>query len=47
MKVKFYTTLREIAERFEEVEVLERMGEITYLNYLRIYHNVDVWPCDD
>lgn len=30
-----------------ETEKLERMGEINYINYLRVYKNMDVNPVDD
>lgn len=35
------------AEFRRETEKLERMGAINYINYLRVYKNMDVWPCDD
>ncbi len=38
-------------ERFaadrDETEKLLRMGAINYINYLRVYKNMDIWPCDD
>lgn len=30
-----------------ETEKLTRMGAINYINYLRVYKNMDVWPCED
>ena len=31
----------------DETEALKSMGAINYINYLRIYKDMDVWPCDD
>lgn len=30
-----------------ETEMLKRMGAINYINYLRVYKNMDVLSCDD
>lgn len=31
----------------DETEALKSMGAINYINYIRIYKDMDVWPCDD
>ena len=41
------TTLDDIAFKRDELPLFLRLGSIDYLNYLRVYKNIDVLPMDD
>lgn len=39
--------LDDIAFKRDELPLFIRLGSIDYLNYLRVYKNIDILPMDD